>query len=221
MMFAMQRRVGLAAFAVLAIAAVSTACTGSSAAPNLSTATLPTSAPGTSHQSQPPTPTPTLTYPADVPLTGHNVRPGEKPPVYPEAANTKTQEGANAFAEFFMKTLDWAYATTNPSYMKHYYAASCGLCAGIATGIAKTAAQKHWYMGGRLTVRSVKAAPIAEVTAESDFCTSVTLDIPATTVVDGTGKIITGQGALTNQTFKLCDYLQSGSWRSTYLIGTS
>src|SRR6185437_7591149 len=38
-------------------------------------------------------------YPADVPLTGHNVKPGEKPPVYPAAAKVRSQAGANAFAE--------------------------------------------------------------------------------------------------------------------------
>ena len=97
-------------------------------------------------------PSPSATYPADVPLTGHNVKPGEKPPVYPAAAAAKTQDGANAFAEFFMKTLDWAYATTIPSYMKHYYGPTCGLCNGIATGISKTSSDNHWYEGGRFTI---------------------------------------------------------------------
>ena len=129
------------------IGLVAAACTRGSATPNLSPVS---SAPPSSVASSPVSVSPTVPplYPADVPLTGHNVRPGEKPPVYPAAARAHSQDGANAFAEFFMKTLDWAYATTNPSYMKHYYGPTCGLCSGIAAGIAKTAAEHHWYEGG-------------------------------------------------------------------------
>jgi hypothetical protein len=160
-------------------------------------------------------------YPADVPLTGHNVKPGEKPPLYPAAARARTQDGANAFAEFYMRTLDWAYATTNPSYLKHYTGPSCGLCTGLATGISKTAAEHHWYLGGRLTVHPATATPIGPVTAPADFCSAVVVDITATSVVDKTGKIFNGQGALTKQSFKLCAKAGVDSWRSTYFIGTS
>ena len=98
-------------------------------------------------------------YPADVPLTGHNVKPGEKPPLYPAAAKVRSQAGANAFAEFFMRTLDWAYATTNPSYHEALLRSSCGLCSGLATGMTKTMALNHWYVGGRFTVHPAVGTP--------------------------------------------------------------
>jgi Family of unknown function (DUF6318) len=128
---------GFALIVLVGLAAA--ACTRGSATPNLSPVSSP---PPSSVASGSVSVTPTVPplYPADVPLTGHNVRAGERPPVYPAAAKVHSQAGANAFAEFFMQTLDWAYATTNPSYMKHYYGPTCGLCNGIATGIAKTAA---------------------------------------------------------------------------------
>ena len=138
-MMRLMRRAGcLGWFVALGVVALlSAACTRGSATPNLSPVS---SAPHSSTAASPtPTPTASAGYPADVPLTGHNVKPGEKPPRYPAAATARTQAGANAFAEFFMRTLDWAYATTNPSYMKHYYGPTCGLCNGIATGITKTA----------------------------------------------------------------------------------
>jgi hypothetical protein len=151
------------------------------------------------------TPAPSSPYPADVPLTGHNVKKGEKPPLYPTAATrTKTQKAANVFAAFYMQTIDWAYATTNPSYMAHYSGPGCGLCNGLATGIGKTAAAKHWYLGGRLTIRSSVATQIAPVTAPADYCSIVTADITSTSAVDKTGKVFNGQGALTDQAFKLC-----------------
>jgi hypothetical protein len=163
---------------------------------------------------------PTLTarpYPADVPLTGHNVKPGEKPPLYPAAARARTQAGANAFAEFYMRTLDWAYATTNPSYMKHYTGPSCGLCNGLATGISKTAALKHWYLGGRFTVGRATSAAVAPVTAPVDYCSYISVDTTAESVVDRTGKVFSGDGAYKNLKVKLCAKFIDSKWQTTYL----
>jgi hypothetical protein len=207
-----------------AVALLVSGCTGD-AAPNTSTVPVASSPPGTSatpSTSTSASPTPTARpYPADVPLTGHNVKPGEKPPLYPAAARARTQAGANAFAEFFMRTLDWAYATTNPSYMNHYIGPSCGLCNGLATGLSKTAAQRHWYLGGRLTIHPAKATPIGPVTAPADYCSTVSVDITATSVVDKTGKVFNGQGALVKQSFKLCVKASSTSWHSTFFVGTN
>ncbi len=226
---AMSLPLRLATFGLIAVVAVAVAgCTSGDARPN--TSTVAVSAPRTSASpgastspsaSSSPSPTATRVYPADVPLTGHNVKPGEKPPVYPAAANARTQAAANAFAEFYMHTLDWAYATTNPSYMKHYSGASCGLCNGLATGIAKTAAEKHWYLGGRLTIRPATATPIAPVTAPADYCSVVSVDITATSVVDTSQHVFNGQGALVGQTFKTCERLTGSTWRVTYLLGTT
>lgn len=199
------------------------ACTRGSATPNLSPvsstpASSPASATGTASASPPAS----AAYPADVPLTGHNVKPGEKPPVYPAAANARTQAGANAFAEFFMRTLDWAYATTNPSYMKHYYGPTCGQCSGLATGIAKTGAESDWYLGGRLIVHHATATSIAPVTAPADFCAVVVVDISATSVVDRQGRVLNGDGAYTGDRFKLCSKQASEqTWIATYLARIS
>jgi hypothetical protein len=203
--------------AVVTVAAVG--CTGQDPAPN--TASVSVGPPTTTvTPSSSPSP-PAASYPADVPITGHNVKPGEKPPLYPAAAKVRSQAGANAFAEFFMRTLDWAYATTNPSYMKHYYASSCGLCSGIATGIAKTAQQNRWYLGGRLSIGSTTQQSIGDVTAPADFCSQPSVDITATAVVDKTARVFNGQGALTAQTFKICSKMQDDTWHVTYMIGTS
>jgi hypothetical protein len=156
-----------------------------------------------------------------VPLTGHNVRPGERPPLYPATASARTQAGANAFAEFFMRTLDWAYATTNPSYMKHYYGPTCGLCSGLATGIAKTAADHHWYEGGRLKLLTSTATSIGPVKAPADSCSEVTVAVTAQSVVDKTGKIYNGAGASPRLSWKLCMQWQGEGRLITYFAGTS
>ncbi|MDQ2836335.1 MAG: DUF6318 family protein [Actinomycetota bacterium] len=196
------------------------ACGGGSAQPNLSTATGPSSDGSVTSTPASPTPSPSASYPADVPLTGHNVKPGEKPPVYPVAANTRSQAGANAFAEFFMKTFDWAYATTNSAYVRHYTGPSCGLCKGLSTGITKTAAEGHWYEGGRFTVHPAASTTIAPVTAPADYCSAIVVDETSQTVVDKTGKVINGDGAHTGDHVKVCEKMSQQTWIATYLAFT-
>ena len=213
---------GLRGFALVLAVVLLAACSGSGAAPNLSpVSSAPSSSVASSSASVSASGSVPTGYPADVPLTGHNVRPGERPPVYPAAARARTQAGANAFAEFFMRTLDWAYATTNPSYMKHYYGPTCGLCSGIATGIAKTAAEHHWYEGGRLTILSNDSAAIGPVTAPADFCSAIVVSTTAQTVVDRTGKIFNGAGANAHLGWKLCSKQQDAVWRISYFAATS
>jgi hypothetical protein len=222
-MRAARRLVGFVLVMVTALALA--ACTSGSATPNLSPVSSGPagSAPdrSVSSRSVSATATASLGYPADVPLTGHNVKPGEKPPVYPAAANTRTQAGANAFAEFFMRTLDWAYATTNPSYMKHYFGPTCGLCSGIATGITKTASERHWYEGGRITVRSIADATIAPVTAPADYCSSITVSVTAQTVIDQSGKVFNGAGANSDLGWKLCSEFRREARVITYFAASS
>jgi hypothetical protein len=221
MMWAMRRQAGLLGFGLITALVAAVACTGHGDNPNTSSASLGPPVSTSVSSSTRPAPSPTNPYPADVPLTGHNVKVGEKPPVYPAAAKVRSQSGANAFAEFFMRTLDWAYATTNPSYMKHYYASSCGQCNGLATGIRNTQLDLHWYLGGRLTVHSATATGIAPVSAPADFCAALRVDITATSVVDKTGKIFNGDGAYNADHFKLCAKMTSSSWKMTYMARTS
>src|SRR6476469_10732690 len=136
-------RTALGRMTVVVVLGVVVGCGGHGSAPNTSSVavgspTVTVAAPSSSHA------VPVQVYPADVPLTGHNVKPGEKPPLFPAAAKVRSQAGANAFAEFFMRTLDWMYATTNPAYPRHYFAPSCGLCAGLTTGMTKTMAVHHF-----------------------------------------------------------------------------
>lgn len=215
-------KVRLVRFAAIALIAglagtAVVACSRGSASPNLSpVGSSPSARPSVSITPPSPAPPTVPAIPADVPRTGHNVKPGERPPSYPVAALAKTQAGANAFAVFFMQTLDWAYATTNPSYMKHYYGPTCGLCNGLATGITKTAAAKHLYEGGRFQIRSVAASPIGSTTAPADFCSVVTLDVPAQTVVDAAGNIVNGSGAGVNVRFRTCQQVDK-AWSISYL----
>ena len=125
----------IAALATLALAACSSAGGTDPSTPPLTTPTTSvsiapptTSTPASSGSfSGPPRPT-TPTIPADVPRTGANTRPGEKPPLMPLEATQHTARGAQAFAAFFVKTIDWGYATVSGAYMRHYFATTCMSC---------------------------------------------------------------------------------------------
>jgi hypothetical protein len=195
-------------------------CTGETVPDTSAASATPAStAPGPSTAPTSATASLTLTgqpYPANVPLTGRNLKPGEKPPLYPAAARARTQVGANAFVEFFLRTLDWAYATTNPSYMKHYSGPSCGLCDQLAAEIQQTAAVRHWYSGGRLTIRPATATPLGPVTAPADFCSIVSVDATAHSVVDRAGTVFTEEAAHPDFRWKLCVKASSDQWQATY-----
>ena len=216
-MAVMGRRARLAGLALVG-ALLAGGCSGN-AAPNTSTVPAASSAPpSTSAAPTSASPLPSARpYPADVPLTGHNVKPGEKPPLYPAAARARTQEGANAFAEFYLRTFDWAYATTNAAYLRHYTGSTCGLCTGLATGINKTASAGRWYLGGRFTVHPAVATTVAPVTAPADYCSKLGVDTTATSVVDRTGKVFNGDGAYKDLEFKICAKYVGSKWQTTYL----
>jgi hypothetical protein len=212
-----------------------TGCFGGRSATSQSSVGVATSTPSSSHSGATPSPSGTGSsgsaspshsvsasgYPADVPLTGFNVNPGEKPPVFPAAASGRSQAAANAFAAFFIQTIDWGYATTNSAYMRHHYGPSCGQCAGIADSFDLAVKAKQRYLGGRLDVTATVAAVIAPVTAPADYCTSLLVDETSMEILNAKGKFVTGEGAYNAMPFKLCAKDTRGTWIVTYLARTA
>lgn len=146
------------------------------------------------HPSTPKTPTATPTagtvpVPADVKRSGYNFHDArEQPPAMPATALQHSPAGARAFAEFFVKTIDWGYATTSGSYMRHYYSATCEQCPLIAGSFTNATAKKQHYVGGRFAILSTR-----EVTEPPHFGSEHTFDIQikvgAVYLVDSKNKI--------------------------------
>jgi hypothetical protein len=78
--------------------------------------------------------------------------------VLPVLATQHSAAGARAFAEFFIKTIDWGYATIDEHYIQHYSDAGCTGCNAFVHGIAVARAGKHRYIGGRITVVSASTS---------------------------------------------------------------
>jgi hypothetical protein len=93
--------------------------------------------------------------------SGPNVRPGERPPAMPAAAKQHTQEGALAFAGYFIRALDWSIATTDPRSLEAMSAPEWRACHSYITELNRLRAEGGRIQGGRITLRSASADPSA------------------------------------------------------------
>jgi hypothetical protein len=125
---------------------VAAACGGSAAEP-----------PSTSSLASVPVSSATAT-PAVSPTSGPKVRPGERPPAMPAAAKQHTQEGALAFAGYFIRALDWSIATTDPSILVPISSPSCAACSSYISRLDSLRRAHGYLQGGRLKLISEKIA---------------------------------------------------------------
>jgi hypothetical protein len=222
---ALRHHVPMRRAATLALAALlcCAACSATAAQ------TPPSSPSSTAAATPPPSPSPSLSapgpasgsatrpsatpaapsVPADVPRTGPNTRPGETPPVMPLLASQHSAAGAKAFAEFFIKTIDWGYATTSSTYMRHYFSKTCIGCLSTAVALDKAAHAKHHFIGDRVTVKSAMETRPPSMNARHLLAT---FDVTSTEVVDADGRYVDATPAL-NDLQQLVDLSwQSGRW---------
>jgi hypothetical protein len=137
-------RTSAACLAVIAVVAAGCSRGGSSTATSSPTVRATT-----------PTPTPSRTGPL---TTGAGVLPGEKPPVEPEMAKEHNEEGAFAFAAYFIQALSWSIATTDPYLLNRISAASCAPCKRYVDGLNELRTKGQSQQGGRPSIATVKVA---------------------------------------------------------------
>ncbi|MCW2525702.1 MAG: hypothetical protein JWM76_562 [Pseudonocardiales bacterium] len=70
----------------------------------------------------------------------------------PILATKHTPEGAVAFAAFFIRTVDWGYASSDPAYMNHYFQESCIQCVNYRTFLTSAKTKDAYYRGSRATI---------------------------------------------------------------------
>ena len=197
----------------------STAAAPTSAAPTTgsgSVSTAPTSksaAPASTARPKASQPT----VPADVPRTGPNVTSkAEKPPVMPIAATKHTAQGAKAFAEFFVKTIDWGYATTDSKYMRHYFDKSCSVCNSIALDLDNTASAKHHYLGDRIHVKS-SALVLQNRKPGPYYLCRIVSDVDTYSSVTRSGRVVAGGAAIPSFGLNASVTLSRSGWTVTRL----
>jgi hypothetical protein len=117
--------------------------------------------------------------------TGPNVRPGEKPPVLDPLGKERSSDGALVFADYFIRTLDWSLATTDPYFIQQLSLPTCQACAQYCDRLARLRKSGGYVRGGRITVNSTS---IADGTGafKSDYIVQALLTQDADTVVTRT-----------------------------------
>jgi hypothetical protein len=124
----------------------------------------------------------------------------------PIAATRHTAAGAQAFAKFFIQTIDWGYATIDGSYLHHYSLPGCTTCNSLVTGFDADRKAGDHYIGGRSTI--VAARP-GDRGASSQIVTINSTSFEKTTK---NGKFITGDQAYTGQRFEVDLSWQQSRW---------
>ena len=127
--------------------------------------------PSTSSLASGPVSTPTArpaVSPTSPATSGPNVRRGERPPTMPAAAKEHTQEGALAFAGYFIRALDWSIATTDPSLLVPISSPSCAACNSYISRLNSLRRAHGYLQGGRLKLISEKIA-IGSFSIRSDY----------------------------------------------------
>jgi hypothetical protein len=117
---------------------------------------------------------------------------GEKPPIPPASGYGPDDVGsAINFAKFFIETIDWAGATTNPAYMKHYFEASCTQCQVVADSVTHARVNHYRNLGGRITVRDAEATN-SSATPAVDVTVDVRINVDSLEQLDAKGRFVTG-----------------------------
>ncbi len=182
---------------------VASACTHDDPGPNYSSVT-PT--PSTSTSTSPTQ----STSPTLIPSTGPNSSPGEVAPTEPSSALTDDSAGALAFVSYYVRTLDWVYATSRPDLLSPFYAATCSTCRDgqsaierfVATGVIK---------GGRLTIKQV-ALVANDGRSGASYAVSTNYSVTAASIVKAGGATATSFPAGADSTLTEWIAWRAGKW---------
>ena len=119
-----------------------------------------------------------------------NAGPGELPPVRP--IDVLTDQGAEAFARYFMQTVDWAYATMDSSLMRTAYdPATCNYCNQAANRTDADRVAGKRYEGGRSTIIDV----IGQGSDEASNLVIVVFNAAPVRVYDSSGTLVSDSAA--------------------------
>ena len=94
--------------------------------------------------------------PAVSPTSPATSGPNVRPPAMPAAAKQHTQEGALAFAGYFIRALDWSIATTNPKLLIPISDPACLACGSYVEEIRDLRVHGGYVRGGRISLSAAE-----------------------------------------------------------------
>jgi hypothetical protein len=158
------------------------------------------------------TPTLTTTYspphystapPSTPPVTtGPNIRPGEKPPSFPDSLEKNLPSAAGAFAVYWMKTIDWGYATVDSRLARTAFSPVCIDCTRFMKIFDNARAKGVHFRGGRMTISKW----LLQANDHHNGATAVidiTVSISAQQATDRAGKVVESDPAEPRVTYRV------------------
>jgi hypothetical protein len=144
------------------------------------------------------------TAPASTPpiTTGPNVRPGEKPPTFPQSLQKNFPSAAGAFATYWMQTIDWGYATVDSSLARTAFSPVCTDCTRFMKIFDEARAKGVQFHGGRMAISKWMIEPNDHhngATAVID----VTVSIGALRAIDRSGHVVESDPAQPRVTYRI------------------
>jgi hypothetical protein len=205
----------------LLLFALLAACTGTAngprSTPTRGARSAPPTTPAPQSTASPRQPAPSsappviLSVPADVPTTGPNVTAAdERPPVMPVEATLHSRAGAQAFAVFFIETIDWAFATMSGAYIRHVSVPTCLGCRAFAQGVERARRAGHRYVGGRFSITGARV----DLYASSHATVIVRYDSLSFEEVGRNGRGVEGEPAQRGARFAVDIVWQGSEWKS-------
>lgn len=137
-----------------------------------------------------------------VATTGPNVRAGEKPPTLAALGRTDSPAGALVFAQFWVRALDWGFATTDSTLPRRLYSPKCSDCARFMANFDDARAKSEHFLGGRFRFSR-------EVLADNDHrngaqrAVDVTISVTAIRQVTEAGRVIGKSPAVPSITYRV------------------
>jgi hypothetical protein len=138
----------------------------------------------------------------------------------PKLATEHSAAGARAFAEFFIKTIDWGYATTSSAYMRHYALADCQGCSAFAEFFDRARRAHHQFIGARMTITSARSAP-KPLASGSDATAIVVFNILSFEEVTSSGKYVQADIAHSAEKFQVSMRWSSNGWLVRHLSASA
>jgi hypothetical protein len=144
--------------------------------------------------------------------TGANVRPGEKPPTLSPVGKTNTPLGADLFARYWIRTLDWGYATTDSSLAKAVFAASCTDCRRFIDGNFGDTWAKGWHFrGGRVSILE-SSAQLNDRRHGATSVVDVTISVGALETLDRADHVVRRAPAVARSTYRIWLRWAANQW---------
>ncbi|MFN2518708.1 MAG: DUF6318 family protein [Jatrophihabitantaceae bacterium] len=113
--------------------------------------------------------------------TGPGVRPGETPPVLRAAAKQHTPAGAVLFADYFVRALDWSFATNDSYLLTQISSPTCPACNRYIGALDGLRAGEY-LKGSRITTISYRLVT-GSFKVKSDVVVEFVLDDQAAVIV--------------------------------------